>query len=644
MKKFLLLGLLLTLNSLIYGQGVSINSTGATAHSSAMLDINSSNSGLLIPRMDSTTIAAIANPATSLLVYQTDKDSGFYFYDGTNWNPFLIDGAGTNSGWTTKGNSGTSAVTNFIGTIDSVDWVIRTNSAEQMRVKANGNVGIGTTTPNSKLHITNGTDLTLSNGTGYLLIGDESSVNVVLDNNEIAARNNGSESTLHLQTNGGDFNLHTQQAGGTQFVVKDDGNVGVGITTPVYELHVVGDIHADAGSFLGESANTNATPNFSFRGDENTGIYRAAADHIGFSTGGNNRMIIDDDGHVGIGTTSPNTPLQVTGGIDASLANGSGDFIIGLESTNNIVFDVNEINARNNGAESELNFQADGGDLLIHRNQSSGTQFMIKDDGKVGVGTIVPSQQLHLQSDTSVAILLEADSDNSGEGDHPQLRFSQDGGAVTGFIGYSGSTNHLRIANEWNNVNADIGIQTAGSTRMTINGGGNVGIGTVTPVAQLHTTGTVRFANFGAGTMQTDASGNVSVSSDKRLKKIVGTYNRGLTEVMGLMPKEYKWNKLSGLEMEGVYTGFIAQNVQEFIPEAIGIDNRGYLTLSDRPILAALVNAIKEQQQIIEEQNLTIQTLKTAHKRETDQLKVENTQVLNRLKKLEDLMGVKAEK
>jgi len=55
------------------------------------------------------------------------------------------------------------------------------------------------------------------------------------------------------------------------------------------------------------------------------------------------------------------------------------------------------------------------------------------------------------------------------------------------------------------------------------------------------------------------------------------------------------------MEISTVYTGFSAQNVQSAIPEAVGEDDRGYLTLSDRPIIAALVNAVKEQQhQIIE--------------------------------------------
>ena len=123
---------------------------------------------------------------------------------------------------------------------------------------------------------------------------------------------------------------------------------------------------------------------------------------------------------------------------------------------------------------------------------------------------------------------------------------------------------------------------------------GSVGIGVFSPTAQLHTTGTVRFANFGAGTMQTDANGNVSVSSDERLKNIQGTFNRGLNDLTNIDPIEYKWKEETGYDTENSYYGFSAQNVKLSIPEAVGEDKRGFLTLSDRPILATAVNAIKE--------------------------------------------------
>ncbi|MFH1798841.1 MAG: tail fiber domain-containing protein, partial [Candidatus Omnitrophota bacterium] len=129
---------------------------------------------------------------------------------------------------------------------------------------------------------------------------------------------------------------------------------------------------------------------------------------------------------------------------------------------------------------------------------------------------------------------------------------------------------------------------------------GNVGIGTTAPSAQLHTTGTLRFAAFGIGTLTSDASGNITAASDERLKNIEGQFSRGLSSILALNPIVYKWNEKSGLETEHIYAGFSAQDVKKAIPEAVGQDNRGFLSLSDRPVIATLVNAVKELQSEIE--------------------------------------------
>ena len=64
---------------------VAVNTDGSSADPSAMLDVKSTDKGILIPRMDSLQRVSIAGPATGLLVYQTDATSGFYFYNGTEW-------------------------------------------------------------------------------------------------------------------------------------------------------------------------------------------------------------------------------------------------------------------------------------------------------------------------------------------------------------------------------------------------------------------------------------------------------------------------------------------------------------------------------------------------------------------------------
>jgi hypothetical protein len=70
-------------------------------------------------------------------------------------------------------------------------------------VDGDGNVGVGTTDPATKLHIEGGTDAGLTTG-GFLVAGSTDGANIVIDDNEIMARNNGAASPLYLQHDGGD--------------------------------------------------------------------------------------------------------------------------------------------------------------------------------------------------------------------------------------------------------------------------------------------------------------------------------------------------------------------------------------------------------------------------------------------------------
>jgi hypothetical protein len=86
MKHILLLfAAVLLLGIQSYAQNVGINDDGSTPDNSAMLDVKSTNKGLLIPRLTEAQRTAIAGPATGLLVYQNDGTEGFYFYDGSAW-------------------------------------------------------------------------------------------------------------------------------------------------------------------------------------------------------------------------------------------------------------------------------------------------------------------------------------------------------------------------------------------------------------------------------------------------------------------------------------------------------------------------------------------------------------------------------
>ncbi len=63
-------------------QGIAYNSTGSTADSSAILDIASTNKGVLVPRMTAAQRDAIAAPAIGLMIFQTDGTAGYYYYTG----------------------------------------------------------------------------------------------------------------------------------------------------------------------------------------------------------------------------------------------------------------------------------------------------------------------------------------------------------------------------------------------------------------------------------------------------------------------------------------------------------------------------------------------------------------------------------
>jgi len=78
------IALLMGINITLFSQ-VAINTDGSAPSSSSMLDIKSTSAGLLVPRMTLSERDLITNPATGLIIYQTDETSGFYYYNGTAW-------------------------------------------------------------------------------------------------------------------------------------------------------------------------------------------------------------------------------------------------------------------------------------------------------------------------------------------------------------------------------------------------------------------------------------------------------------------------------------------------------------------------------------------------------------------------------
>lgn len=148
--KVLFLFAFLLLTIFVQAQNVAINSTGTTANASAMLDVSSTNSGVLIPRLaltGTTSAAPVTAPATSLVVYNTatvsDVTPGFYFWNGSAWVRFLT---GASNAWDLTGNAGINPATNFIGTTDAQPWIVRTNNTERVRILSGGNILFNRTT------------------------------------------------------------------------------------------------------------------------------------------------------------------------------------------------------------------------------------------------------------------------------------------------------------------------------------------------------------------------------------------------------------------------------------------------------------------------------------------------------------------
>jgi hypothetical protein len=134
MRNILLL-IILLLSGFIFSQNVAINASGALPVASAMLDISSTTSGLLIPRMSSANRTAIASPATGLYVYDTTTNS-FWFFNGVIW----VEVSSSATGWLLAGN--TLAGTEILGSLNSQPVRLFSNNLERMRILAAGQVAV----------------------------------------------------------------------------------------------------------------------------------------------------------------------------------------------------------------------------------------------------------------------------------------------------------------------------------------------------------------------------------------------------------------------------------------------------------------------------------------------------------------------
>jgi hypothetical protein len=185
--------------------------------------------------------------------------------------------------------------------------------------------------------------------------------------------------------------------------------LGIGTTSPSEKLEVSGKILATGGQVRAGSY-LESFPSFSFANDTDTGMFSDTANQLEFSTGGTSRMAINSSGSVGIGTSSPDTLLNLAGDETAVIrlenSNGSasdGDVIGALQ------FYKADASGAGAGVVGQMKMLTQGvgsgGHLTLSTGDANGNdaeRLRISSNGNVGIGTNSPSALLHVAGDATI--------------------------------------------------------------------------------------------------------------------------------------------------------------------------------------------------------------------------------------------------
>ena len=316
---------------------------------------------------------------------------------------------------------------------ESRSIILGTNNTERMRIDSAGNVGIGTTDPdtNIKLHIqhTESANFKLERNkvghtniqNGYLQLSSTESANHIYSRD--------------LNNDDKDFLIHA-------------GNVGIGTTSPDETLHV----SSAAGPLVAILEHTDGgSSELAFKDSQQQNDIRIGTADAGFRvfTADQERMRIDSDGNVGIGTSSPRSNPSTT---NLHVSDSQVARVI-IEST------------ATSGKEWGLFSSATG--VLGFYDYDTATEAMrIDSSGNVGIGTTNPSAKLQVHGD-----ILSAGSNIS----------VTNGGSASGVGMYSPESNEMGLC-----VNSNEAIR--------IDSARNVGIGTTNPESELHIKGDITFS------------------------------------------------------------------------------------------------------------------------------------------------------
>ena len=261
-------------------------------------------------------------------------------------------------------------------------------------------LGIGTTSPQATLDVDGFIDIAPSSGDAQLDISNSANTGRSLiyfsDPDGTGGRIlfNHATNAMSFETNG------TSEA----MRIDSSGRVGIGTTSPTRLLHVRDTSSQTVAIFDGAA---NSAGEIGFRASGTSGdtyvTIGAVANDMVLSAGANERVRINSSGNVGIGTSSPSSPLDVIGELNVGVASdrlrlnsSTATAIVESNSSDSLI-----LRAKESGA--GISFQTGG----------TSQRMKLTSDGKLGIGTNSPSAFLNTKGDDAL-LLQSTNSDNYG--------------------------------------------------------------------------------------------------------------------------------------------------------------------------------------------------------------------------------------